>query len=153
MKGWLRKASPAPSERRGVLLGRWLGKVGRSITRYCLFSWNSRTANKGVLFLKRRGRFFEAKRGFLHSKETPSLMGMKASPPTPLRMERGVDSAISHRTNNSYTRQLSTCLLVNYQLVYLNKQITTTKRGSSSYPNLPPLGYIPSFGGAWGGLN
>ena len=81
MKGWLRKASPDPSERRGVLLGRWLGKVGRSITRYCLVSWNSRTANKGVLFLKRRGRFFEAKRGFLHSKETPSLMGMKASQP------------------------------------------------------------------------
>ncbi|EEX17582.1 hypothetical protein HMPREF0973_02546 [Prevotella veroralis F0319] len=25
-----------------------------------------------MLFLKRRGRFFEAKRGFLHSKETPS---------------------------------------------------------------------------------
>ncbi|EEX17580.1 hypothetical protein HMPREF0973_02544 [Prevotella veroralis F0319] len=33
------------------------------------------------------------------------------------------------------------------------KQIITTKRGSSSYPNLPPLGYIPSFGGAWGGFN
>ncbi|EID33064.1 hypothetical protein HMPREF9969_1941 [Prevotella sp. oral taxon 306 str. F0472] len=34
-----------------------------------------------MLFLKRRGRFFEAKRGFLHCKETPSLMGMKASQP------------------------------------------------------------------------
>ena len=75
------EASPDPSERRGVLLGRWLGKVGRSITRFCLFSWNSRTANKGVLFLKRRGRFFEEKRGSLYNKETPSLMGMKASQP------------------------------------------------------------------------
>jgi len=77
------EASPDPSERRGVLLGCWLGMVGQCVTRLYLFSWNSRTANKGVLFLKRRGRFFEAKRGSLYNKEAPSLMGMRSLTASP----------------------------------------------------------------------
>ncbi|EEX17600.1 hypothetical protein HMPREF0973_02564 [Prevotella veroralis F0319] len=30
----------------------------------CLFSWNSRSKNKGVLPSKVRGRFFDSKRAF-----------------------------------------------------------------------------------------
>ncbi|EEX20037.1 hypothetical protein HMPREF0973_00010 [Prevotella veroralis F0319] len=37
---------------------------------------------------------------------TGALSDLKeASPPPPLRMERGVDSTISHRKNNSFTCQ------------------------------------------------
>jgi len=82
------EASSDPSERRGVLLGRWLGKAGRSITRYCLVSRNSRTTNKGGLFLKRRGRFFASRRGFLHINKTPSLFS-NIGLHSPLHSERG----------------------------------------------------------------
>ena len=59
--------------------------------------------------------------GSLYNKETPSLMGMKASPPSPLRMERGVNSISFYRTNNLSTRQLSTrqlevIIILNYEL-------------------------------------
>ncbi|EEX18009.1 hypothetical protein HMPREF0973_02071 [Prevotella veroralis F0319] len=47
-------------------------------------------------------------------------MGEKASPPPPLRMERGVNSTLSHRTNNSFTCHLSTrqfevIIILNYE--------------------------------------
>ena len=52
-----------------------------SIAKRCLVSWNSRTKKK----------------------ETPSLDRDKASPPSPLRMERGVDSIVCKQRGRFFT--------------------------------------------------
>ena len=52
-----------------------------SIAKRCLVSWNSRTKKK----------------------ETPSLDRYKGSPPSPLRMERGVDSIVCKQRGRFFT--------------------------------------------------
>ena len=66
--------------------------------------------------LIQRGRLFDAKKGSLQYEETPSSNREEASAPTSLRMERGVDSIVSHRTNNSSTCQPVVIIILNFEL-------------------------------------